>query len=1765
MQCESNLRTALLLLLLSSPLFALNPCSTCFSTFIGLIEDNGTINASVFVVNQSTVLLTNISYFDSEVKKFFTGEEILNNEEGIPGENPVSMNINATSLRDALVYFYYYNRTGSPVEIEGCNPVSAGNLMSVSGQDFYYATCTIPYELYSNSSVTVFVQYKGNQTLKPSEREMTIYDLEAGGINVLSRALLDRTIVDPSNPVCLAGMLMAGLLLASMYFSGRSPLGFMDISVPRVPKPKPYGFAALTAGTGNIRLAMSMGWDRRFLDALINRYASIDFRGKIRRNIQNEIMNAKGVSSINKYFAMKAAAESNRPEDDWKWRNILRNADERELVRNARNSNLPYQLMVVMEQRVAASKVISGMGIVGGERPKWLNKIQRYTNRIPLIGTFLGVATGSIWYAKRTAGRMAKAGISPPVRHVLEKIGQYEKVEGKPKPSEGKVMKKLRELAALTDTRKMEVGKLFQINAYAKRFYDDARESVFDEITNQIIWHEAYEQLAARLGRDQARKLVNSLFDFKGLFKKDAGVHELIKELKNVVLHEDYLKILRDANLSPQERAERMLATARTSGTGMRNGNFIENATDAFKALESIHLNAGLNDFEKAEQLVNFLRSKHHINKPYDLSHDILDGKFFLTTGRNSLFYEENGAKKNFGFLTLALKEYGDQMAFLSLAKDPKTGKPLWESSDAEHHYSKFSLSDAFSLSWLKFASQVFGHRGMYSVQEDITIYDPSTGKTKQGSFMRDILGLRIEDLKYMVKIMEGYLSGLLTGEGMDKLTLMADKASIHDLLYSYDIKGRKKIEEGELKPWKRRQWYLLQSETYPEQRYWRANMNFLWTSIPSAGDNVTVAYEVRGQKYWANMPRPEPAWHLMEMFMDTRLANMLNGAQWDFFGYDHPERFNRFSRVDMYKWFNETWRFYEYANKGLHQLHEKTGAGLSFDEFLAKPLTYEQLRKSPMPLVYTHDMSYVPYTKGMPVSDFDRIVNGIFILEDKDGKRLFDANKQGQYINEIQNKHPELQAQLDALAKLKRPPSLEDVDELSRILGEIEVSPATRARFKALLAQIKNFATSHPTDATHFGRELAGAEAAAAELKKLIGSLSLPPGPIDQKQRLMVQFARVDPAMQPLRTLTQDEINTIRDLLLHSSAKAEVKLMFMQRFSEMTHDWYSLWSDPGLTFFRLASQEDAGLLPPIERIGKVLRAALGEKMYGKLWELTRSFATGWVEPAVWAAGRVEAEAMSNNVSVSELYRERGHDIRMRVKAGVGDITPFLDDLPARYTVDDKIALTKDYHAYTDSFQRFFVGWMDSVTRDPRGSSTQWGKQWYLATMYHRGGAMHTEAHEFGGERTFLSPIGWFFAQTFTRSLSLNWMLGSPFVRMMRGFQTAAFGYPTIWDKNITPAGDFDLMQPWQTVHYSTNQKIRALFNPAEAVFTLKNFDLKYILTRPLHITPGLSMLSYFFPTLFDPAKGGGPFVHGEVEILGKKFSTILGNLPGYSTLSKMWGVRSLLQQTQTQRSGRGGIDIVDALKQTPEDFLQYKGGAFVQHFTDSANPGVSYVDYTGRGRLAARMGRYLVSNLTGKDNEDLKQWRDFFGEDEYVRRQATFSMARRGIAAEAKRLQFQQEMSGYGPGQNPMWAPLTTLTLGWWGGKWLLNSPVATVLTAATAAAAAPGILGLPAVSGLRGWLGVFAAAPQAGYQLGTKAHEYMKRKIMERNAAIAAGKPVDPVALAIFKGVSDFTVQKMKSIYAEFGIDVHTCMFCNRAKVRRGALCPSCGKSGG
>lgn len=184
-------------------------------------------------------------------------------------------NIHYKSIEDAEIGFAYYNPQGGEyVTVPGCENVKATGEETLGEPwetAYYYAECTIPDEIYRGSKIRVMVAYLGSgypveidgdtYIVTTDPKEMEVSDFETNVIDKLYTTIVNklRNATEEEPGICIGFFLLLGLLLASMYFSGKTPITLLDITTPRMPSPK--GLAAggqvlLPYGYGEMKGAM---------------------------------------------------------------------------------------------------------------------------------------------------------------------------------------------------------------------------------------------------------------------------------------------------------------------------------------------------------------------------------------------------------------------------------------------------------------------------------------------------------------------------------------------------------------------------------------------------------------------------------------------------------------------------------------------------------------------------------------------------------------------------------------------------------------------------------------------------------------------------------------------------------------------------------------------------------------------------------------------------------------------------------------------------------------------------------------------------------------------------------------------------------------------------------------------------------------------------------------------------------------------------------------------------------------------------------------------------------------------------------------------------------------------------------------------------------------------------------------------------------------------------------------------------------------------
>ncbi len=108
--------------------------------------------------------------------------------------------------------------------------------------------------------------------------------------------------LSPTSPACLLTLLLLGVLLASMYYSGQNPMSLLDITIPQTPKPSFYTAPMRKMGSTSLLHSLTMGLVRGNITATLNhishrvmQFLGSDYRMILGLNDENAIYLANAI------------------------------------------------------------------------------------------------------------------------------------------------------------------------------------------------------------------------------------------------------------------------------------------------------------------------------------------------------------------------------------------------------------------------------------------------------------------------------------------------------------------------------------------------------------------------------------------------------------------------------------------------------------------------------------------------------------------------------------------------------------------------------------------------------------------------------------------------------------------------------------------------------------------------------------------------------------------------------------------------------------------------------------------------------------------------------------------------------------------------------------------------------------------------------------------------------------------------------------------------------------------------------------------------------------------------------------------------------------------------------------------------------------------------------------------------------------------------------------------------------------------------------
>ena len=984
--------------------------------------------------------------------------------------------LNRTSLQDAHIRFEYYNPIANSWSVvEDCADLKTDQastyykLSPETGEmepaTNWYTQCTIPESVYSQRAKTqirvIFEPLEGQQV---NDKDLAMasysYDINTAKVNPLAgfAAMLNDIVKGvaeggpETGPQCVGVFLILGLLLASMYFTGKSPITLLDITTPRLPAPKgvaasgqvlaPFGYAEMkrttqakmAAAAGAIGASIDAINKRRGADPELNRYNAI-------------ISSTKGTA------ADRLAAAGNTEENQRVARGLVAagrmlGMSSADLERLART--LPYHYGAAEHKIVA--QILQGLESRGGrdallamtmkdymlglrtyqsletltahpdlgQRSAAHYALTKYVgkafgpNRYAVLGGALMPAIDSTFRSGRMVGRMTKAIVTeaaPTARAVTKTT--MEMIGGK------RSMERLEAAAKRSDTAawaykelqkhpsQVMVGTMYpatdKMGHLYKTLNGEARHDQMGYVMAQI-----YKKMGITFNLDEKELAKMGHTDVDILkrcgYKPSAELAEVEAQMR---------KILTTSSMDSQAKLRALTDLAQAHGATVDR-----HVMALSQKLDHIEHSAQP-DYVKQLMLLQVLQEENNLRNAARAGSRVGDDAYLCLVG-------------------------GDSLRGNEIWKKMVTRTMMW---DGENGYLKGGIKEELISAKLNTANR-------------LATLDPSTGMEQLPEHMRDA-----SQLKKVAERNRSDMISLFTDEGKAMFQQSKGKsinsASIHEIVdFMY---GGNTPKSGHIDPATGKMvWWGANTELSLPQRATLVDVKRHWITSIDSRENIALGQWAESRHTKSYVPHYDPE-------LEARANRMPGSASWSveertkvikslhvekLLAQDMEQRFNSHFAQNAYGTTHETSRFYggvvagflgkvmqekgmEYNHpemrfleqmdltnaKHLSRLTKMLGANRQeFEEITRRPVSYDDIAKTNKAMVMLHEGGFAYYHKGMMLGDMDRIISGSVAIRDEKGQvRKFvpeevqvkfggraDLEREYHRLQETHNKNPE-------------------------------------------------------------------------------------------------------------------------------------------------------------------------------------------------------------------------------------------------------------------------------------------------------------------------------------------------------------------------------------------------------------------------------------------------------------------------------------------------------------------------------------------------------------------------------------------------------------------------------------------------------------------------------------------------------------------------------------------------------------------------------------
>ncbi|MBD3418010.1 hypothetical protein GF412_03465 [Candidatus Micrarchaeota archaeon] len=572
------------------------------------------------------------------------------------------------------------------------------------------AECPLYEEVYSGTCSDVFVTFGDSvfgtqvddEVYPYVEERILVCDKNTTALGVM-RNQIKGALSENDNPLCFISMLLGGLLLASMFFAGRSPISLLDITTPLLPKAKSISYSGLRMGTGFGRIMGEMGAmggeaggiaaASKATSQRLLRY--LRKKGGYNKHLVNLIMNS-GASETIKMMALRAviAGKGRRyiqgmlsmkgkslldPELQKAYAQYLRDIEQSPDAEELNKKKSSHDAVVLLSQMNMLNAMQQKSFVDStGEIPAWFKSpLGKTLGKLPFIGTHIMGGTASLFYGARHVKRFysssAKAAVRTAGNLVLPKEkgakkGRFTNFVNQAVRDARRKGEKPNPLYNWLSTDISEAGNVQVFNnfeygaALYKRMMTEARRDVVNWLLGTII---------AKYGgkMDFSKKELLEV----GFKTPEELMFKGFKPKQFAKIEAELRKILSNKGLGDLEKAKQIMALMDSAGIAYDKAG----VSNAIRMLEEIDSempssaagpgildedNDDAIDCQKLIRLQEYLKDQFSVDEPIGLKESFNafepDGKFFFTVGRTTV----SEGKADFTLGTLFRSKYREAL-----------------------------------------------------------------------------------------------------------------------------------------------------------------------------------------------------------------------------------------------------------------------------------------------------------------------------------------------------------------------------------------------------------------------------------------------------------------------------------------------------------------------------------------------------------------------------------------------------------------------------------------------------------------------------------------------------------------------------------------------------------------------------------------------------------------------------------------------------------------------------------------------------------------------------------------------------------------------------------------------------------------------------------------------------------------------------------------------------------------------------------------------